>query len=158
MSNFHKEYMDGLQNKVNFLNQLSSSNQKNTFDYSDKGFTNTFYNSGENGQVGSRPNRPSDYKTESQRIANSQKSVSASNNYINSSSNRIINGGSITNYKQTGLSQYNNSISNSQKTTSNTNNDEPCAQFMHDTASYKCLTSTLMYPYSVQSYFDQQYY
>lgn len=84
MSNFHKDYMSGLESKVNFLNQLANSNQRKTFDYANAGYANTFYNNQENGLVGSRPNRPSDYTTQSQRVASSAANVKLSNQYVQS--------------------------------------------------------------------------
>ncbi len=86
---YHKQYMDNLNKKVNFINQLENSKHKNTFDYNNAGFRNTFYNNQENSLVGSRPNKPSDYTTQTQRITNSKNNISNSNQYITNTSKSL---------------------------------------------------------------------
>ena len=78
----YKQHMDGLQKKVNFLKLVEKN--KSTFDFSNSQYRNTFYNDHENGLVGSRPNRPSDYTTQQQRVSNSVNIINSSNQYIRS--------------------------------------------------------------------------
>jgi hypothetical protein len=86
---YHNQYKQNLQNKINFLNKLEKSGTVKTFNFNDVGFRNTFYNDHENGLVGSRPNRPSDYTTQTQRITNSQKIINTSNQYLQSASKNL---------------------------------------------------------------------
>ena len=48
MSAYYQEHMQGLQNKINFLNKLEKSGSKSTFDYNNTQYRNTFYNNHEN--------------------------------------------------------------------------------------------------------------
>lgn len=88
-SSYHQEYMQNLQNKINFLNQLEKSKSKSTFDYNNTGYRNTFYNDQENGKISSRPNKPSDYTTQAQRIENSRQIINTSNQYISNTSKSL---------------------------------------------------------------------
>lgn len=86
---YHIQYKQNLQNKINFLNKLEKSGASKTFNFNDTAFRNTFYNDHENGLVGSRPNRPSDYTTQTQRTTNSQKIINSSNQYFKSASKNL---------------------------------------------------------------------
>ena len=72
-SNYHKQYMQDLQNKVDYVNNINASN----FDFSNSGYRNTFYNNQENGLIGNRPNKSSDYTSFEQRISNSMSNISS---------------------------------------------------------------------------------
>ena len=77
-SNYRTEYMKNLQNKTDYANSINPK----TYDFSNSGFRNTFYNDQENGFVGSRQNKPSDYTTTEQRTSNSMKNISTSNAFM----------------------------------------------------------------------------
>lgn len=85
----HSEHMQNLQNKINFLNKLEKSGTKSTFNFTDDQYRNTFYNDHENGLVGSRPNRPSDYTTHNQRTSNAQTVIKSSNQYLSNASKQL---------------------------------------------------------------------
>lgn len=74
----HKQYMDHLQKKINFMNKINPS----TFDFSNPGYRNTFYNDQENELVGNRPNKPSDYTSSTTRKYNQSNYVKSSNAYM----------------------------------------------------------------------------
>ena len=74
----HQQYMNHLQNKINYINQINPS----TYDFSNPGYQNTFYNSQENGLVGNRPNLPSDYTSASTRQSNQTNYINSSNAYM----------------------------------------------------------------------------
>jgi hypothetical protein len=89
MSAYYQEHMQGLQNKINFLNKLEKSGSKSTFDYNNTQYRNTFYNNHENGLVGSRPNRPSDYTSQAQRISSAQSQIRTSNQWLASAGKQL---------------------------------------------------------------------
>ena len=61
---YYNQYMNNLQNKVNFCKLLEKNNNKANFNFNDIGFRNTFYNEHENKQFGGRQNLPSDYTSQ----------------------------------------------------------------------------------------------
>ena len=77
-----KEYMKNIKNKINYANNINAK----TYDFSNTGYRNTFYNDQENGKVGNRPNRPSDYTTQTQRKNNTMNNIKTSNNFLTSKS------------------------------------------------------------------------
>ena len=78
---YHTQYMNNLQNKVNFCNLLQKN--KGNFNFNDNGFRNTFYNDHENYQFSGRPNISSDYTSQQQRINNSKSLINTSNQRTN---------------------------------------------------------------------------
>jgi len=62
----YNKYMKNIQHKINYTNSINPS----TFDFSNSDYQSTFYNSHENGQVGNRPNLPSDYTNQTTRDYN----------------------------------------------------------------------------------------
>jgi len=76
--NYNKQYDKFLQNKIKFANSINP----NTFNFNDPMYRNIFYNDHENGLIGNRPNKPSDYTTIEQRTNNSINFMNSSNSYM----------------------------------------------------------------------------
>lgn len=90
MSQYHKEHSNFIKNQINFLNKLEKSGKSSTFDYNSPGFRNAFYNDNENGLIGTgRPNLPSDYTSQSQRINNSMSHIKSCNQYLRQASKSL---------------------------------------------------------------------
>jgi len=74
----HKEYMKNLQNKIDHMNNINPK----TYDFSNRGCRETFYNSSEDNKVGNKPNISIDYKSFTIREQYQKNTIKKSNNFL----------------------------------------------------------------------------